>query len=130
MAGEATRDLKKSSAGAEPHDAGDVIVLCGGTCRPCATTTETAGTGMMNKRKALWSQSHMEVELTTKSTAKLGPDIKAKIGQQLRAMYSDVVNQGVPDRFSEILRRLDQTGADEGGTHRKTEDEGSNGPAE
>jgi hypothetical protein len=45
-------------------------------------------------------------------------------------MYSDVVNQGVPDRFSEILRRLDQAGADEGGTDRKTEDEGSNGPAE
>jgi hypothetical protein len=85
---------------------------------------------MMNKRKALWSQSHMEVELTTKSTAKLGPDIKAKIGQQLRAMYSDVVSQGVPDRFSEILRRLDQAGADDGGTDRKTEEEGSNGPAE
>jgi hypothetical protein len=71
----------------------------------------------------------MEVELTTKSTAKLGPDIKAKIGQQLRAMYSDVVNQGVPDRFSEILRRLDQAG-DEGGAGRKFENEGSNGPAE
>ena len=84
---------------------------------------------MMNKRKALWSQSHMEVELTTKSTAKLGPDIKAKIGQQLRAMHSDVVNQGVPDRFSEILRRLDQAG-DEGGTDQKTGNEGSNGPAE
>ena len=84
---------------------------------------------MMNKRKALRSQSHMEVELTTKSTAKLGPDIKAKIGQQLHAMYSDVVNQGVPDRFSEILRRLDQAG-DEGGTDQKTGNEGSNGPAE
>jgi hypothetical protein len=71
----------------------------------------------------------MEVELTTKSTAKLGADIKAKIGQQLRAMYSDVVNQGVPDRFSEILRRLDQAG-DEGGAGRKFENEGSNGPAE
>jgi hypothetical protein len=84
---------------------------------------------MMNKRKALRSQSHMEVELTTKSTAKLGPDIKAKIGQQLRAMYSGVVNQGVPDRFSEILRRLDQAG-DEGGTDQKTGNEGSDGPAE
>ena len=50
----------------------------------------------------------MDVELAQKSTVSLGPDIKAKIGQQLRAMYSDVVNQGVPDRFSEILRRLDQ----------------------
>jgi Anti-sigma factor NepR len=55
-------------------------------------------------------------------------DIKARIGPQLRAMYSDVVNQGVPDRFSEILRRLDQ--ADDAGTDRKNKDEGSNGPRE
>jgi hypothetical protein len=39
---------------------------------------------------------------------KLGSEIKAKIGQQLRAMYGDVVNQGVPDRFAEILRKLDE----------------------
>jgi hypothetical protein len=38
---------------------------------------------------------------------KLGPDIKAKIGQQLRLMYGEVVDQGVPDRFSEMLKRLD-----------------------
>ena len=40
--------------------------------------------------------------------AKLGPDIKAKIGQQLRIMYGEIVNQGVPDRFVEILRGLDE----------------------
>ena len=40
--------------------------------------------------------------------AKLGPDIKAKIGQQLRLMYAEVVNQEVPDRFVEILRGLDE----------------------
>ena len=44
---------------------------------------------------------------------KLGPDIKAKIGQQLRLMYGEVVNQGVPDRFAEILRGLDDP-TDEG----------------
>ncbi len=43
---------------------------------------------------------------------KLGPEIKAKIGQQLRAMYSDVVSQGVPDRFVDILRQLDERGSD------------------
>jgi hypothetical protein len=37
----------------------------------------------------------------------LGPDIQAKIGQQLRAMYDDVVKQGVPDRFTELLNQLD-----------------------
>jgi hypothetical protein len=66
----------------------------------------------------------MEVEPAPKSTVKLGPDIKVKIGQQLRAMYSDVVNQGVPDRFSEILHRLDQ--AESG----KKEDGGTNDPSQ
>jgi hypothetical protein len=38
---------------------------------------------------------------------KLGPDIKAKIGMQLRLMYGEVVDQGVPDRFVDMLKRLD-----------------------
>lgn len=38
---------------------------------------------------------------------KLGPDIKAKIGMQLRLMYGEVVDQGVPDRFIDMLKRLD-----------------------
>ena len=71
------------------------------------------------------AQSFMDVELAAKSTIKLGPDLKAKIGEQLRAMYSDVVNEGVPDRFSEILRRLDESGAKEASTDKKNEDQGS-----
>ena len=38
---------------------------------------------------------------------KLGPDIHAKIGMQLRLMYGEVVDQGVPDRFVQMLNRLD-----------------------
>ena len=38
---------------------------------------------------------------------KLGPDIKAKIGMQLRLMYGEIVDQGVPERFVEMLKRLD-----------------------
>ena len=45
-----------------------------------------------------------------KTTANLGRDIQAKLGQQLRAMYDDVVNQGVPNRFSDLLNRLDEHG--------------------
>jgi hypothetical protein len=82
----------------------------------------------MSKSKAFQAQPDMNAALAQKSTVSLGSDIKARIGQQLRAMYSDVVIQGVPDRFSEFLRRLDQ--ADEADTDRKNEKEGSNGPAE
>jgi len=64
----------------------------------------------MNTRKRPRHKTAMELELEQdrpKSIAKLSPDIKAKIGQQLRIMYEEVVCQGVPDRFVEILRGLD-----------------------
>lgn len=44
------------------------------------------------------------------SDATLGRDVQQKIGDQLRAYYDDVVNQGVPDRFAELLKRLDDKG--------------------
>jgi hypothetical protein len=41
------------------------------------------------------------------NAVRLGPEIRARIGRQLRAMYDDVVNQGVPDKFAEMLKNLD-----------------------
>lgn len=37
----------------------------------------------------------------------LNAEIQSRIGHQLRAMYDDVVRQGVPDRFAELIRQLD-----------------------
>ena len=37
----------------------------------------------------------------------LHAEIQSRIGHQLRAMYDDVVRQGVPDRFAELIRKLD-----------------------
>ena len=45
----------------------------------------------------------------------LNAEIQSRIGHQLRAMYDDVVRQGVPDRFQELIRKLDQPGAQNGG---------------
>jgi len=39
---------------------------------------------------------------------RLGRDVQAKIGSQLRAIYDDVVKEGVPDRFVDLLQRLDK----------------------
>jgi len=39
---------------------------------------------------------------------RLTADIQYKLGQQLRAMYTDVVNEGVPDQFAELIQRLDK----------------------
>jgi hypothetical protein len=41
-------------------------------------------------------------------TGALDRQTQAKIGQLLRVMYDDVVKQGVPDRFSSLLRSLDE----------------------
>ena len=45
---------------------------------------------------------------STRPHGRLGRDVQAKIGNQLRAIYDDVVKEGVPDRFVELLKRLDQ----------------------
>lgn len=44
----------------------------------------------------------------------LNVEIQARIGHQLRAMYDDVVRQGVPERFAELIRRLDAPGVQSG----------------
>jgi hypothetical protein len=43
--------------------------------------------------------------------AKLSREVQARLGQQLRAMYDDVVSQGVPDRFTELLNRINGSGS-------------------
>ena len=65
----------------------------------------------MNERKPVGQQNPMEAAATRNKKpiskpAKLGRDVQARLGQQLRAMYDEVVNQGVPDRFSELINRL------------------------
>jgi Anti-sigma factor NepR len=42
----------------------------------------------------------------------LNAEIQSRIGHQLRAMYDDVVRQGVPDRFAELIRKLDAADKD------------------
>jgi hypothetical protein len=45
----------------------------------------------------------------------LNAEIQSRIGHQLRAMYDDVVRQGVPDRFAELIRKLDIPAGGTGG---------------
>jgi hypothetical protein len=40
--------------------------------------------------------------------ARLSTEVQRKIGGQLRAMYDDVVRQGIPDRFARLLSQLDE----------------------
>src|SRR5947208_16728062 len=43
---------------------------------------------------------------TSHKEARLGREVQARIGQQLRAMYDDLVNQGVPQPLGDLVRRL------------------------
>jgi hypothetical protein len=45
--------------------------------------------------------------------ARLNRDIQAKIGKHLRELHDDIVQEGIPDRFSALLASLD--GARESG---------------
>ena len=38
----------------------------------------------------------------------LTTEIQGMIGQQLRKMHDEVVKEGIPDRFAELLKRLDK----------------------
>jgi hypothetical protein len=48
------------------------------------------------------------VAASSRNQGRLGRDVQAKIGSQLRAIYDDVVKEGVPDRFLDLLKRLDK----------------------
>jgi len=67
----------------------------------------------MNERKPLGQQKPMETATTNRSNrgatkpAKLSREVQARLGQQLRAMYDEVVNEGVPDRFNDLVNRID-----------------------
>jgi hypothetical protein len=69
----------------------------------------------MNERKPVGQQNQMEAAATRSKRpnarpAKLGRDVQARLGQQLRAMYDEVVNQGVPERFTDLINRLEGSG--------------------
>lgn len=51
---------------------------------------------------------------TNAKPAKLSREVQARLGQQLRSMYDDVVNQGVPDRFADLINRINGDGNKDG----------------
>jgi anti-sigma factor NepR-like protein len=62
-----------------------------------------------------------------KTNSGLNREIQAKIGQQLRAMFDEVVQEGVPDRFASLLRQLDTPPEKTAETPGTSKDEGRSG---
>jgi hypothetical protein len=71
---------------------------------------------MNDREKTVGQQKPMEApgaraKKTETKPAKLGREVQARLGQQLRAMYDDVLNQGVPDRFADLISRIESNGS-------------------
>jgi hypothetical protein len=64
----------------------------------------------MNKRKP---ESEMNKEARSSRQGRLSRETQAKIGEQLRKMHDDIVQEGVPDRFVKLLSQLDGKDTDE-----------------
>jgi len=63
---------------------------------------------MKNRKPAASRSPDASQDPAEKAEPSLGGEIRGKIGRQLREMYDDVVAQGVPDRFVELLNRLER----------------------
>lgn len=50
-----------------------------------------------------------EMRVVNGRSKKTEPDIADHISRQLKAVYDDMLNQPVPDRFIELLSQLDST---------------------
>ena len=70
---------------------------------------DAGGGGIAMDKKPVRRESTMNRSefRPVQSEASLGRDIQSKIGEQLRALYDDVLDQGVPDRFVDLLRQLE-----------------------
>jgi hypothetical protein len=62
----------------------------------------------MNEAKAEGPDAMARTATQRKSEVRLGKEIQARIGQQLRALYDDVVNEGVPKHIDDLVRRLSE----------------------
>jgi len=67
------------------------------------------GTG----RAAVVPEASLDDKLAADPT--LDRIIQRRIGDQLRAMYDDLMQQPVPDRFADLLSKLDQSGEEKAG---------------
>ena len=45
---------------------------------------------------------------TRKRRGRLGRDVQTKLGKTLQAYFDDVVKEGVPDRFKDLLQQYDE----------------------
>ena len=68
---------------------------------------DSDGPGSAGAGSRAASDPHAAAPVGSAPDTPSGIDIQAYIGKQLRAVYQDVADQPVPDRFLELMRKLD-----------------------
>jgi hypothetical protein len=65
---------------------------------------------MARYRKPLYDDQEFDADKDWSDTPRLSPSVQAQLGQRLRAFYEALAlgQQPIPDRFIEIINRLDQ----------------------
>jgi hypothetical protein len=48
----------------------------------------------------------MTPQTQNRKNARIGRDVQAKIGRQLRAMYAQLIQQELPENLRDLVRRL------------------------
>jgi anti-sigma factor NepR-like protein len=49
-----------------------------------------------------------DIQTRSKRRGRLGRDVQSKLGKTLQAYFDDVVKEGVPDRFKDLLQQYDE----------------------
>jgi hypothetical protein len=86
--------------------------------RPAGPTEDNGAQARMGQRPQgsgsaeqvpLRPKPMMQNEIQTrKRRGRLGRDVQTKLGKTLQAYFDDVVKEGVPDRFKDLLQQFDE----------------------
>ena len=79
-----------------------------GTIVPSSKHADNAGKGKKNERTVTHTQNEPD------AGPRLDPAAEARIGNKLKAMYDQVVNEPVPDHLLALLGQLDEKSHDDG----------------
>lgn len=62
----------------------------------------------MAQKRAKGRDTDIDPENSPVIHPRLDRNTQARLGEQLRAMYDDLLQQPIPDRFVELLKNLDE----------------------
>jgi Anti-sigma factor NepR len=73
-----------------------------------STEPAAAGTRMAVEKPARpETPMHTETQIR-RSRGQLGRDVQAKLGRMLQIFHDDIVKEGVPEQFNELIQQLEE----------------------